>query len=194
MLVAVMGFGAAHAQLLLPPPVRPDVLMSAVTSEVIAVLKQDLDAGQPTDVAQLVEKKVLPLFDFQRMTRTAVARHWRLASPKQQDALVAQFTALLARTYATALLSYRDQEIEYTPLRVGQMAEAEVLVRSSVRRRGAETLTIDYDMENTLTGWKVYDIRIAGVSLVIAYRETFAAEVRASGIDGLIKSLSDKKR
>jgi phospholipid transport system substrate-binding protein len=194
MLVAAMGFGAAHAQLLLPPPVRPDVLMSAVTSEVIAVLKQDLAAGQPTDVAQLVEKKVLPLFDFQRMTRTAVARHWHLASPKQQDALVAQFTALLVRTYATALLSYRDQEVEYTPLRVGQMGEAEVLVRSSVRRRGAETLTIDYDMENRGLGWKIYDIRIAGVSLVIAYRETFAAEVRSGGIDGLIKSLSDKKR
>jgi phospholipid transport system substrate-binding protein len=194
MLIVAMGFGAAHAQLLLPPPVRPDVLMSAVTSEVIAVLKQDFAAGQPTDVAQLVEKKIVPLFDFQRMTRTAAARNWRLASPKQQDALVAQFTALLARTYATALLSYRDQEIEYTPLRVGQIGEAEVLVRSSVRRRGAETLTIDYDMENTLVGWKVYDIRITGVSLVIAYRETFAAEVRAGGIDGLIKSLSDKNR
>jgi phospholipid transport system substrate-binding protein len=171
--------------------VRPDVLMSGVTTEVIAILKRDAAAGEPTDVVRLVETKILPLFDFQHMTRIAVARNWRLASPAQQAALVAHFRTLLVRTYSSALSTYRDEEIEYKPLRFAP-GETDVLVRSAVRRRGAETLTLDYDMESTEAGWKVYDVKIAGVSLVITYREAFAAAVRAGGIDGLIKQLSDK--
>lgn len=174
-------------------PVRPDVLVSGVTTEVIAVLKRDAAAGRPTDVARLVETKILPLFDFQHMTRIAVARNWRLASEEQQAALVAQFRTLLVRTYSSALSSYRNEEIEYKPLRLAP-GETDVLVRSAVRRPGAEPLSIDYDMESTGAGWKVYDVKIAGVSLVITYRETFAAAVRAGGIDGLIKTLSDKNR
>lgn len=189
---ALFGFGAG-AQLLQPPPQRPDALMSAVTSEVIAVLKQDLAAGRPTDLARLVEGKILPLFDFQRMTGIAVARNWRLASPDQQAALVAEFRTLLVRTYSAALSNYRDQEIEYRPLRAAA-GDTDVLVRSFLRRPGAEPLTIDYDMDNGLAGWKVFDVKIAGVSLVLNYRETFAAAVREGGIDGLIKSLSDKNR
>jgi phospholipid transport system substrate-binding protein len=188
-----VGGGSASAQLLQPPPQRPDALMKTVTSEVIAVLKQDLAAGRPTDVAQLVEGKILPLFDFRRMTSIAVARNWRLASPEQQEALVTHFSTLLVRTYSAALSGYRDQEIEYRPLRGGP-GETEVLVRSFLRRPGAEPLTIDYDMADSAAGWKVYDIKIAGISLVMNYRETFAAAVRSGGIDGLIKSLSDKNR
>jgi phospholipid transport system substrate-binding protein len=183
---------SAHAQLP-PPPVRPDALMNAVTSEVIVVLRQDLAAGQATNVAELVETRILPLFDFQHMTRMAVARNWRLASAEQQAALVAQFRTLLVRTYSSALSSYRDQDIEYKPLRLAP-GETDVLVRSAVRRRGAETLTLDYDMENTPAGWKVYDVKVAGVSLVINYRDSFAAAVRDGGIDGLVKSLSDKNQ
>ena len=183
----------AQAQLLQPPPARPDALMKAVTSEVLAILKQDLAAGRRTDVARLVEEKILPLFDFQRMTRLAVARNWRLASAEQQGALVAEFKTLLVRTYSVSLSSYRDQEIEYKPLRAAA-GDVEVQVRSSVRRPGAEPVTIDYEMENTVAGWKVYDVTVAGVSLVITYRETFAAAVRDVGIDGLIKLLADKNR
>jgi phospholipid transport system substrate-binding protein len=196
-LAASIGLGSwgAHAQLLQPPlrPDAPDALMNAVTSEVIAVLRQDLAAGQATNVAQLVETRILPLFDFQHMTRMAVARNWRLASAEQQAALVAQFRTLLVRTYSSALSSYRDQDIEYKPLRLAP-GETDVLVRSAVRRRGAETLTLDYDMENTPAGWKVYDVKVAGVSLVINYRDSFAAAVRDGGIDGLVKSLSDKNQ
>ena len=193
-LAASIGLGSwgAHAQLP-PPQVRPDALMSAVTSEVIATLRQDIAAGQATNIAQLVQTKILPLFDFQHMTRMAVARNWRLASAEQQAALVAQFTTLLVRTYSSALLSYRDQNIEYKPLRLAS-GETDALVRSAVQRRGAETLTIDYDMENTPAGWKVYDVKVAGVSLVMTYRETFAATVRSDGIDGLVKALSDKNQ
>ena len=194
-LLAGLGLAAsiAHAQLLLPPPARPDELMKAVTSEVTAILKRDLAAGSRTDVERLVEEKILPLFDFRRMTSLAVARNWRGASPEQQGALVAEFRALLVRTYSGSLSSYRDQEIQYKPLRAAA-GDAEVLVRSSVRRPGAEPLTIDYDMENTPAGWKVYDVKVAGVSLVITYRETFAAAVRDGGIDSLIKALADKNR
>lgn len=194
-LAALLGLGAwtAGAQLLLPPPVRPDALMNAVTSEVIGILKQDLAAGRPTEMTQLIEAKILPLFDFHRMTRIAVARNWRLASPEQQGALVIQFRTLLVRTYSAALSGYRDQELEYRPLRAAA-GDTEVLVRSFLRRPGAEPLTIDYDMENGLAGWRVFDVKIAGVSLVMNYRESFAAAVRDGGIDGLIASLADKNR
>ena len=192
--LAGLGLAASVAQAqLLPPPARPDELMKAVTSEVIDILKQDLAAGERTDVARLVEEKILPLFDFQRMTSLAVALNWHRASPRQQGALVAEFRTLLVRTYSVSLSSYRDQEIVYRPLRAAA-GVAEVLVRSSVRRSGAEPLTIDYDMENTPAGWKVYDVKVAGVSLIITYRETFAAAVRDGGIDGLIKALVDKNR
>lgn len=192
-LACSIGIGSAGAQLLQPPPQPPDALMSGVTSAVIAILKQDLAAGRPSDVARLVEDRILPLFDFRRMTGIAMARNWRLASPEQKTALVAQFRALLVRTYSSALTSYRGQDIEYRPLRAAA-GDTDVQVRSFVRRPGAEPLTIDYDMENGVAGWKVFDVKIAGVSLVMSYRESFAAEVLAGGIDGLIESLSDKNR
>jgi phospholipid transport system substrate-binding protein len=184
---------SASAQLLQPPPQRPDALMNAVTSEVIAILKQDLAAGRPTNVVELVEKKILPLFDFQRMTRLAVGRNWGLASPEQQAALVTQFRTLLVRSYSAAFSGYRDQEVQYRPLRAAG-GDTEVLVRSFVRRPGAEPLAIDYDMEDGVAGWKIFDVKIAGISLVTNYRETFAAAVRSGGVDGLIKLLSDKNR
>jgi phospholipid transport system substrate-binding protein len=188
-----LGSSGAHAQLLLPPPQRPDALVRAITSEVIALLRQDRAAGERTDVAQLVEKKILPLFDFQRMTRMAVAPNWPLASTEQQQALIGEFRTLLVRTYSISLSSYRDQEFDYKPL-LAAAADTEVLVRSAVRRSGAESVSIDYEMEDTTAGWKVYDIKVAGVSLVITYRESFGAAVRDAGIDGLIKSLADKNR
>ena len=175
--------------------VAPDVLVKTVTAEVIAILRQDKDiqAGNPAKVADLVETRILPHFDFARMTQIAVARNWRLASPEQQQALTLEFKTLLVRTYSTALSGYRDQVIEYKPLRAAPGA-AEVTVRSDVQQAGRERLTIDYDMEKTRAGWKVYDIKIAGVSLVTTYRETFAGRVRDGGIEGLIKSLWDKNR
>ena len=184
--------GGAQAQLRAPAE-RPDALMNAVTSEVLGTLRKDAAAGVATDVALLIELKILPLFDFRQMTRGAVARNWALASEEQQGALVAQFRALLVRTYSSALTGYRDEDIEYKPLRMVP-GDTDALVRSSIRRRGAETTTIDYDMENTLTGWKVYDVKVSGVSLVISYRESFAAVVKKDGIDGLISSLVQKNR
>jgi phospholipid transport system substrate-binding protein len=184
---------SAFAQLLAPPPARPDAMMSALTAEVMAVLGQDAGAGRSSELARLLESRIVPVFDFQRMTRIALARNWRAASAEQQDALAAQFKTLLVRTYSRALLEFRGQAIDYKPLRAAA-GESEVTVRSAVRRPGVEPLSIDYDMADGAAGWQVYDVKIAGVSLVLAYRESFAAMVRTGGIDGLIKSLEDKNR
>src|SRR5437762_1018166 len=179
------------AQLLAPAPARPDAMMSALTVEVMAILNQDASAGRASELARLLESRIVPVFDFEHMTRIALARNWRLASPAQQLALAAQFKTLLVRTYSQALLEFRGQAIDYKPLRAAA-GEPEVTVRSAVRRPGAEPLTIDYDMADGIAGWQVYDVKIAGVSLVLAYRESFASVVRSSGIDGLVKSLQDK--
>jgi phospholipid transport system substrate-binding protein len=152
-----------------------------------------IQAGDPAKVAELIETRILPHFLFARMTQSAMGRNWRLATPDQQVALTTEFKTLLVRTYSTALSGYRDQVIEYKPLRLAPDA-TEVTVKSDVQQSGAERLTIDYDMEKTPAGWKVYDIKIAGVSLVTTYRGTFAGKVRDGGIDGLIKSLSDRNR
>jgi len=187
--LTVWGAEVQHAA----PSQRPDALMKAVTSEVTAILKHDRAAGARTDIEQLVAKKILPLFDFRRMTSMAVARNWSGASPAQQNALVEEFRTLLVRTYSGSLANYRDQEIEYKPLR-GPAGATEVLVMSSMRQPGAQALSIDYEMADTAAGWKVYDVKVAGVSLVLNYRETFAAEIRNNGIDGLIKTLAAKNR
>lgn len=173
----------------------PDELVKSVTSEVIEIIKNDKDiqAGNPGKAAELVQEKVLPHFNFTRMTALAVGQSWRKATPEQRQALVEQFRTLLVRTYSTALASYRDQAIDFKPLRM-QPGDTDVTVRSLVRQPGAQSVTIDYTMEKTDSGWKVYDMAVGGVSLVTTYRDTFNTEVRNTGIDGLIKTLSDKNR
>lgn len=175
--------------------VAPDVLLKSVTLEVIAIIRQDkeIQAGNAAKVAHLVETRILPHFDFTRMTQIAVARNWHLATPEQQNALIREFRTLLVRTYSIALSSYRDQVIEFKPLRAAP-GDTEVTVKSLIRQAGTAPLTLDYDMENLATGWKVYDVKIDGISLITTYRETFAGKVREGGLDGLIKSLADKNR
>src|SRR4051812_14117666 len=188
--LALVSSGAG-AQLRAPAPARPDAMMRALTAEVMSVLNKDESAARSSEFAQLVESRIVPMFDFERMTHLALARNWRLASAAQQLELTAQFKMLLVRTYSRALLDYRDQPIDYNPRRAAA-GETEVTVRSAMRRPGVEPLTIDYDMADGAAGWQVYDVKIAGVSLVLAYRESFANVVRSSGIDGLVKSLQDK--
>ena len=175
--------------------VAPNVLLQSTTLEVITAIKRqrDLHGGQPTQVASLVETKVLPLFDFSRMTRIAVARNWRLASPEQQAALTAAFRTLLVRTYSTALSSYRDQVIEFRSMHSAP-ADVEVTVKSLVKQSGTAPIAMDYDMEKTPAGWKVFDIKVAGISLVTTYRDSFSAKIREDGVDGLIKALEEKNR
>jgi phospholipid transport system substrate-binding protein len=174
----------------------PDVLVKSITQEVTAAIKQDKDiqAGNPKKIEELVETKVLPHFNFTRMTRIAMARNWRLTTPEQQKELTAEFKTLLVRTYSTALSNYRDQAIDYRPLRA-KAEDVEVTVKSEVKQSGSsQTVAIDYEMEKTPSGWKVYDIKVGGVSLVTTYRDTFASEVKEGGVNGLIKSLAAKNR
>ena len=183
------------APLALAQEVAPDVLLKSVTQEVIGILKQDKDfqAANSSKLTELIETKILPHFDFDRMTQIAAARNWRLATPGQQKALTAEFKTLLVRIYSTALSSYRDQVIEFKPLRRSP-GDTEATVRSVVKQSGTAPLSIDYDLERVATGWMVYDIKIEGVSMVTTYRETFASTVRERGMDGLIKMLADKNR
>jgi len=173
----------------------PDVLAKRLTDEVLAVLRSDKDiqAGSTAKIVDLVEKKVLPHFDFVRMTRLAVGAHWRQASPEQQKMLVNEFRTLLVHTYASTFNAYRNQNIEYRPLRM-EPADAEVTVRSQIVQPGGKPVTVDYRMAKGEDGWKVYDVVVADLSLVQNYRGSFESEVRKGGIDGLVKALADKNR
>jgi phospholipid transport system substrate-binding protein len=175
--------------------IAPDVLVRSVTAEVLTIIRQDsvMHAGNSANIVALVEERIVPHFDFPRMTRLAAGRNWRLATETQQQALTAEFRTLLVRTYSSALSGYRDEVINYKPMRAPAGA-TEVTVKSEVKQGGAPSMTVDYDMEKTAAGWKVYDIQIGGISLVTTYRDTFASRVRDGGIDGLIKALGDKNK
>jgi phospholipid transport system substrate-binding protein len=186
-LCAAASFAAAQDS-------APDVLVRSITQDVLGVLKQNGDqAADPKRIANIIETKVLPHFELTRMTQLAMGRNWRRATPEQQKVITAEFMTLLVRTYSTALATYRDQIIDIKPLRAPPDA-TEVTVKSDVKKSGAQPIAIDYDLGKTAAGWKVYDVKVAGVSLVTTYRETFANEVRDNGIDGLIKSLAAKNR
>lgn len=173
----------------------PDELLKRVTGEVVAAIRQDkaIQAGNAAKINALVEAKILPHFDFRRATQLAVGAHWRAATPEQQERLTREFRTLLVRTYSGALASYRDQVIEFRPLRA-RPGDTDVTVRSQVKQPGAEPVVIEYDLEKTGAQWKVYDVRVAGISLVVTYRSSFSEEVRNRGIDGLIGTLAAKNR
>ncbi|HWA38947.1 MAG TPA: ABC transporter substrate-binding protein, partial [Burkholderiales bacterium] len=147
--------------------------------------------SDPKRVSGLVETLLLPHFDAPRATRIAVGAYWRQASAEQQERLVKEFTTLLVRTYSGALTSYSGQKIEFSPLRA-RPGDAEVTVRSTVRQPGAEPIAIEYDLERSGASWKVFDVRVAGISLVATYRSAFAEHARNHGIDGLIAMLAGK--
>lgn len=173
----------------------PDALARSVTDEVLTIVRADkeLQSGNPQKVAQLVETKVLPHFNFNRMTQLAVGRNWRQASASQQRVLVEEFKTLLVRTYTTAFTQYKNQTIEYRPLRMAP-ADTDVIVKSIIKQPAGQPIAIDYRMEKAAGGWKVYDVTIEGISLVENYRNTFNNEIQRSGVDGLIKALSDKNK
>jgi phospholipid transport system substrate-binding protein len=183
------------AAAVLAQDLAPDALVKKISDEVIGIIKQDKDiqAGNQKKINELVEAKVLPHFNFERMTALAVGRNWPKASAEQQKLLTSEFRTLLVRTYSAALTTYKNQVIEFKPLRAAA-GDTEVMVRTQVKQTGAEAVGIDYSMEKTPGGWKVYDIVVGGVSLVTNYRETFNTEIRDGGVDGLIKSLASKNR
>jgi phospholipid transport system substrate-binding protein len=180
----------AHSQ-----DAAPEVLVQTISEEVIGEIRRDkaLQAGGPSRIAALVEAKIVPHFDFRRITQIAVGPSWRRATPEQQEQLTQEFRTLLVRTYSGALANYRDQKIEFKPLRAAAGAE-EVTVKSLIRQKGAEPIAVEYDLARIGTQWKVFDVRIAGISLVATYRSSFADEVRNHGVDGLIALLSRKNQ
>ncbi len=174
----------------------PDVLVKRVTEEVLTIVRTDKDiqSGNSKKAIELVETKVLPHFNFLRLTSLAVGKDWNKASPEQKKRLAKEFETLLVRTYSNALTAYKSQTIVYKPLKM-QPGDTDVLVRTEIRQPGQQAVQLDYGVEKQDNGaWKVYDVVVAGISLVTNYRETFAQEVRNGGIDGLITTLADKNK
>ena len=171
----------------------PDVLARSTTQEVLAILKQDKEirSGDLSKAYQLVEAKILPNFDFNRMTQLAVGKNWPRATAQQKQALVTQFRNLLVRTYSASLTAFTNQTVEFKPLTM-KPDDSDVTVRSEIRQPGGQPIPIDYSMYKTNFGWKVYDVTIDGVSLVTNYRASFASTIRQKGVDGLIKTLADQ--
>jgi phospholipid transport system substrate-binding protein len=173
----------------------PDALVKRVTNEVLAIIKadKDLQTGNMRKIVELAEQKVLPHFDFERMTRLAVGRNWAQASPEQKAALVKEFRTLLVRTYSSSLAQYRDQAIDVKPLRTAGQ-DKDVTVKTAVVQKGGPPIPIDYSMEKVDADWKVYDVTIDGASLVTTYRGTFNDQIARGGIDALVKLLQERNR
>ena len=172
----------------------PDAMIKRLSDEVIASIKSDkgVQGGDINKIVALVDSKIMPNVNFQRMTAAAVGPAWRQASPEQQKRLQDEFKILLVRTYAGALEQVNDQVITVKPLR-SAAADTEVVVRTEVRGRG-DPIQLDYRMEKTGTGWKIYNLNVLGVWLVETYRSQFAQEINAKGVDGLIATLAERNR
>jgi phospholipid transport system substrate-binding protein len=184
----------ASAPLVRAAEEAPDALIKRVSSEVLDAIKADKDiqAGEVDRVLALVDTKVMPNVNFTRMTASAVGRNWRQATPEQKARLQAEFKTLLIRTYSGALSQVNDQKLNVKPLRAAP-GDTEVTVRTEVLGRG-NPVQLDYRMEKTPTGWKIYDLNVLGVWLVETYRTQFAQEVSAKGIDGLIASMAQRNQ
>lgn len=181
--------GAAFAQ------EAPDALVKRVAEDVLQTIKGDpqIQAGNQARIREVIEAKLLPNFDFERMTALAMGRNWRTATPEQQKRLTDEFLTLLVRTYSGALNQYRDEKVDYKPLRANP-SDTDLVVRTAVAKSGGAPIAIDYSMSKTPSGWKAYDVIVGGVSLVTNYRDEFNNTIQASGIDGLIKTLAEKNR
>lgn len=172
----------------------PDALIKQVSNEVIDTVKSDkaIQAGDLNKIIALVDAKVMPHVNFQRMTASAVGRHWRTATPEQQKRLQDEFKTLLVRTYSGALTQVKDQTVQLRPMRAGA-DDTEVVVRTEIKGKG-EPIQLDYRLEKAGTGWKIYDVNVLGVWLVEQYKSSFAQEIGAGGIDGLIGKLAERNK
>jgi len=190
-LTLTMTFGGARAQQLTPP----DALVKQVTLEVVELIAKDKEirGGNRAKLIGLINDKVLPHFNFVSMSALAMGQSWNKATPEQKKRVTEEFKTLLVRTYASALASYSDQKFDFRPLRA-KPSDTDVTVNVRVLQQGAQPVPIDYSMEKTASGWKVYDVMVGGVSLVANYRTEFNNLVRESGVEGLIKNLSAKNR
>ena len=186
------------AAALLAPAVRaqeaPDALVMRISTDVIDAVKADkaIQAGDVGRILVLVDEKVMPSVNFRRMTASAVGRHWRQATPEQQQRLQEEFKVLLVRSYAGAMSKVKDQTVHLKPMR-SKPEDDEVVVRTEVRGSG-DPIQLDYRLEKSTGGWKIYDVNVMGVWLVENYRNSFSQEINAGGIDGLIARLAEKNK
>ncbi len=173
----------------------PDQLVKRLSQEILDTAKNDkeVQAGNSRKVYDLVENKILPYIDFQRMTSLAAGKNWRDATPEQQKQLVNEFRNLLVHTYSGAIVQIKDQRVEFKPMRAAP-EDTEVEVRSQVIQSRGEPIQLNYRLAKQGTGWKIYDINVLGAWLVETYKGSFAAEISKSGIDGLIKTLVEKNK
>jgi len=186
---AILAFAGAGAR---AQDLAPDALVKKTTDDIVSSIRQDKSlASNSRKLLELVDAKVLPHFNFTRMTMLAVGRPWQNASQAQRDQLVRNFRTLLVRTYSTALEQYSDQTIDVKPALM-KADDTETTVRTQINQKAGPPIPMDYRMEKTPQGWKVYDVTVEGVSIVTTYRSSFANEVNKSGIDGLIKTISDQ--
>ncbi|MEP7155841.1 MAG: ABC transporter substrate-binding protein [Betaproteobacteria bacterium] len=191
--ISLVAVVSAFSTLSVSAQEAPDELVRRSTNDILAAIKadKDLQTGNQAKIEKLAEEKILPNFDFPRMTQLAVGRNWRDANDAQKKSLTDEFRTLLVRTYSTSLSQYRNQTIEVKPLKTAA-ADKEVVVKTQVIQPGGQPIPIDYSLEKTGNTWKVFDVLIDGVSLVTNYRSSFNSEIQKSGIDGLIKSLADR--
>lgn len=191
---AALCFGAIAAPAQAQTGKTPDALIKDVSTDVLDAVRADksIKQGDVQKVVALVDAKVMPYVDFQRMTASAVGRYWRQATPDQQKRLQDEFKTLLVRTYSGALAQVRDQTVELKPMRSAPDAK-EVVVKTEIRGSG-DPVQLDYRLEQTAAGWKIYDMSVLGVWLVENYRNSFAQEISTSGIDGLIKKLAERNK
>jgi len=172
----------------------PDALIKQLSNEVIDAVKSDkaIQAGDVSKIITLVDTKVMPNVNFQRMTASAVGRYWRTATPEQQKRLQDEFKILIVRTYAGALTQVKDQTVQLKPMRAGA-DDPEVVVRTEVKGRG-DPIQLDYRLEKNGSEWKIYDVNVLGVWLVEQYKSSFAQEIGAAGVDGLITKLAERNK
>lgn len=187
-MVMLSALSVAHADV-----AAPDALIKNTVQDVTTIIKhdQDIQAGNQKKILALVDSKVLPNFDFTRMTQLAVGKYWRTATPEQKQSLTTEFRNMLVRTYTKVFTVYRDQAIEVKPLKMAADA-TETTVQTVISKPGTPSVLVNYEMKKATDGWKAFDITIEGVSMVMSYRGTFATEIQNNGIDGLIKTLADK--
>ena len=173
----------------------PDVLVRTLSNDVLDAIKKDksLQSGDLSKLNALVDEKVLPYVNFEKMTQLAVGRGWRQATPEQRSRLTKEFRALLVRTYSGAVSAVKDHQVQMRPFRA-QPTETDVTVRTQVVPSRGDPIQLDYRLEKTDAGWKIYDVSVLGVWLVENYKGQFASEITQSGVDGLIKSLADRNR
>jgi len=190
LILSFFAAGGAHAEV-----VAPDDMIKNTANEVLEILKSDADIehGNINKLGKIVEDKIATKFDFNRMSRIVLGHNWNNATREQQDQFVVEFRSLLIRTYTSALSKYRNQTLAYKPSHE-QPGDSEVTIKTQIIQQGGPAITLDYSLEKIEDGWKVYDVTIEGLSLVVTYRGQFAEEVSQNGMDSLIHKLAEKNK